>query len=36
MEAVNIILRYLKMTPSKGLYFEKTTKRSVEIDTDAN
>ncbi|KAJ4703138.1 Retrovirus-related Pol polyprotein from transposon TNT 1-94 [Melia azedarach] len=36
MEAVFRILRYLKMTPGKGLFFKKTTSRKIEIFTDAD
>ncbi|KAL5565423.1 hypothetical protein UlMin_028587 [Ulmus minor] len=36
MEAVYRILRYLKMTPGKGLYFKRTTSREIEIFTDAD
>lgn len=35
-DAVYRILRYLQMTPGKGLYFKKTTKKSVEIFSDAD
>ena len=31
MEAMYRILRYLKLTPDKGLMFRKTTNRDVEI-----
>ncbi|KAL0534637.1 hypothetical protein IC582_028928 [Cucumis melo] len=36
MEAVKRILRYLKTTPSKGLVFRKTDKKTIEayIDSD--
>ena len=34
MEDVQRILRYLKMTPGKGLFFGKDMKRNVEIFTD--
>ena len=30
------ILRYLKMTPGKGLYFKKCINRDVEIFSDAD
>ncbi|XP_031280213.1 uncharacterized protein LOC116138659 [Pistacia vera] len=36
MEAVYRILRYLKMTLGRGLYFKKTQKKDVEIFTHAN
>lgn len=36
MTAVYRILRYLKMTPGKGLLFRKTTKREVELYSDAD
>lgn len=36
MEAINRILRYLKMTPGKGLYFGKTTRRDIEVFADAD
>ena len=36
MEAVYRILRYLKMTPDKGLFFKKTAGNGIEIFTDAN
>ena len=36
LAAVYRILRYLKMTPGKGLFFEKNTKRNIEIYTDAD
>ena len=36
MNAVYRILRYLKMTPRKGLYFKKTTNRDIEMFSDAN
>ena len=35
MEAVYHILKYLKLTPDKGLKFWKTNKRRVEVDSDA-
>lgn len=35
-EAVLRILQYLKQSPGKGLFFGKTTKRQVEIFTDAD
>ena len=31
MTAVTRILRYLKMTPGKGLFFQRTTKKEIEI-----
>lgn len=34
MEAVYRILRYLKMTPSQGLFFIKTEKKGIEIFVD--
>lgn len=36
LEAVNRILRYLKRTPGKGLFFIKTNERKVEAFTDAD
>ena len=36
MEAVNRILRYLKMTPGKGLYFRKNTRKDIEVFIDAD
>lgn len=36
MEAVFRILRYLKMTPGKGIFFKKTSSRDIEIFTDAD
>ncbi|XP_031263275.1 uncharacterized protein LOC116121459 [Pistacia vera] len=36
LEAVNRILRYLKKTPGKGLFFRKTNERKVEAFTDAD
>ena len=36
MEAVNRILRYLKMTPGKGLLYKKNDTRDVEVLSDAN
>ena len=36
MEAVNRILRYLKMTPGKGLLYKKNDTRDVEIFSDAD
>ena len=36
MDAVFRILRYLKMTPGKGLYFKRGSNRSTEIFTDAD
>lgn len=36
MEAVNRILRYLKLTPGKGLFFNKRSSRDVQIYSDAN
>ncbi|WKA11799.1 hypothetical protein VitviT2T_029262 [Vitis vinifera] len=35
-EAIYRILRYLKMTPSKGLFFKRVASRDVEIFSDAN
>ncbi|KAI9162582.1 hypothetical protein LWI28_028704 [Acer negundo] len=35
-DAVFRILRYLKMTPGKGLYFKRCTNRDVEIFSDAD
>ena len=31
MEAMHQILRYLKMTPRKGLYFKKMSSKDIEI-----
>ncbi|RVX04964.1 Retrovirus-related Pol polyprotein from transposon TNT 1-94 [Vitis vinifera] len=36
MTAVIRILRYLKMTPGKGLFFQRTTKKEIEIFSDAD
>ena len=36
LEAVYRILRYLKMTPGKGLYFRKNLGRAIEIFTNAD
>ncbi|KAL5816220.1 hypothetical protein ACOSQ3_024598 [Xanthoceras sorbifolium] len=36
MEAVFRILRYLKLTPGKGLFFKKNVSRKVEVFTDAD
>ena len=36
MKAVYRILRYLKMTPGRGLFFKKGTRQDVEIFTDAD
>ena len=36
MAAVNRILRYLKMTPGKGLLYKKCDSRNIEIYTDAD
>lgn len=36
MEVVNRILRYLKMTPGRGLLYEKNDSRKVEIYTDVD
>ena len=36
MEAVYRILRYLKLTPGKGLYFGKSTDKSIKIYSDAD
>ncbi|RVX21560.1 Retrovirus-related Pol polyprotein from transposon TNT 1-94 [Vitis vinifera] len=36
MIAVIRILRYLKMTPGKGLFFQRTTKKEIEIFSDAD
>ncbi|KAL4035340.1 hypothetical protein IC575_004024 [Cucumis melo] len=36
MEAVNMILRYLKATPSEGLRFKKTDRRCVEASIDSD
>ena len=36
MEAVNRILRYLKMTPGKGLLYKKNYTRDVEVFSDAD
>ncbi|RDX67696.1 putative mitochondrial protein, partial [Mucuna pruriens] len=34
LEAVHIILRYLKSVPGKGLFFKKTTQQTIEAYTD--
>ena len=36
MNAVYRILRYLKMTLGKRIYFQQSTKRNIEIHSDAN
>ncbi|RVW54645.1 Retrovirus-related Pol polyprotein from transposon RE1 [Vitis vinifera] len=36
MEAVYRILRYLKLTPGKGLFFEKNQRRDIEVFSDAD
>ena len=36
MSAVYRILRYLKMTPGKGIYFKKALSRNIEIFSDAD
>lgn len=36
MTAVIRILRYLKMTPGKGLFFQRTTNKEIEIFSDAD
>ncbi|RVW74766.1 Retrovirus-related Pol polyprotein from transposon TNT 1-94 [Vitis vinifera] len=36
MTTVIRILRYLKMTPGKGLFFQRTTKKEIEIFSDAD
>ena len=36
MTAVTRILRYLKMTPGKGLFFQRTTNRDIDIYSDAD
>ena len=36
MEAVYRILKYLKGTPSKGLFFKKNDERSIEVYADAD
>ena len=36
MEVVNRILRYLKMTPGKGLVFRKTDRKTIETHTDSD
>ena len=36
LEVVYWILRYLMMTPSKGLYFRKGTNKGIEVHSDAN
>ncbi|TYK28161.1 putative mitochondrial protein [Cucumis melo var. makuwa] len=36
IEAVNRIMRYLKTTPSKGLMFRKTDKKTIEAYTDSD
>ena len=34
LEVVHRILRYLKATPGKGLFFKKTDQRRIEVFTD--
>ena len=36
MIAVNRILRYLKMTPGKGLFFKKIAKKDIELFSDVD
>ena len=36
LEAVHRILRYLKSTPSRGLFFKKTGQQAIEVFTDAD
>ncbi|RVW67994.1 Retrovirus-related Pol polyprotein from transposon RE1 [Vitis vinifera] len=36
MEVVYRILRYLKVTPGKGLFFEKNQRRDIEVFSDAD
>ena len=36
MTVVTKILRYLKMTPGKGLFFQRTTNREIDIYSDAD
>lgn len=36
LNAVYRILRYLKMTPGKGLFFKKGTTRNLELYSDAD
>ncbi|XP_073284995.1 secreted RxLR effector protein 161-like [Primulina huaijiensis] len=36
MEAVNRILRYLKLSSGKGILFKQSTNRSIEVYTDAD
>lgn len=36
MEAMNRILRYLKMTPGRGLLYKKAHTKDVEVFLDAN
>ena len=36
MTTVTRILRYLKMKPGKGLFFQRTTNREINIYSDAN
>ena len=36
MTVVTRILRYLRMTPGKGLFFQRTTKKEIEIFSDAD
>ena len=36
MEMVNRILRYLKLTPGKDLFFKKGTSREVEVYNEAD
>ena len=36
LEAVHRILRYLKSTPSRGLFFKKTGQQAIEVFTDVD
>jgi hypothetical protein len=36
MKAVNRILRYLKMTPDRGILYKKSDNRNVEFFLDVN
>jgi hypothetical protein len=36
MKVVNRILRYLKMTPDRGILYKKSDNRNVEVFSDAN
>ena len=36
LEAIHRILRYLKQSPRKGLFFEKNEKKNIEAFADIN